>query len=40
MFIAMNRFKIALGHEGDFEAVGATARAFSTPCPASRRFIC
>ena len=38
MFIAMNRFKIAPGHEGDFEAVWRERESFLDGVPGFKTF--
>ncbi len=38
MFIAMNRFKIALGHEADFEAVWRTRESYLDSVPGFEKF--
>jgi heme-degrading monooxygenase HmoA len=38
MFIAMNRFKIALGHEGDFEAVWRERESYLDTVPGFKEF--
>lgn len=38
MFIAMNRFKIARGHEDDFEKVWRTRESFLDDVPGFREF--
>ena len=38
MFIAMNRFKIALGYEGDFEAVWRERESYLDTVPGFKTF--